>query len=706
MTSSRHVLGILALGALAAACGPHEAKVAGPTPVYPNAPVIIISIDTLRADHLPAYGYKGVETPNLDRLRGDSILYSHAYSHVPLTLPSHVSMLTGELPPDNGVRNNIGFLFDAAKHVTIPSVLKARGYATGAAVSAYVLRGNTGLAAAFDSYDSDIGVKSGEAVGNLQRSGNDTVAVAERWIDSHAQQPFFYLLHLFEPHSPYTPAEEFRARYANAPYDGEIATADAIVGRFLDDLKAKKIYDRAVIVLMSDHGEGLHQHGEAEHGVFLYMEDIHVPLMLKLPDRRNAGTSVDAPVQLIDIMPTIAALTGAQTPPRKGRSLLEAGPVRRIYSESLYPRIHLGWSDLRSLVDDKFHYIDVPRAELYATADPAEKQNLLADNRRVAASMRTELEPYGRDMPTLANIDPEEAKKLAALGYLSATPGDSGGPLPDPKDGIGDINLVQHASQLEHRGERDAAIAEYRQVLAKNPRLTDAWTLLAGALETQGKYDEAIATYKRAIQIAPSIAEEFSLSIANLYLMSDRPAEAIEHAQIGMKTNGPNAHLIVGRALMNQGKLDLAAKEASQVLQSFSYRPNALVLLSQIRVKEGRIPEAATLIEDALADVQAKKLEVPALLYFARGDTLARMNRPEEAVASFQEEIRRYPHDRQAYANLAVLYLLTGRRAEANRTMEMLVAANPQPQSYEVAAKTFAELGDTEDAAAWRRRGR
>jgi arylsulfatase A-like enzyme/lipopolysaccharide biosynthesis regulator YciM len=704
MTTSCKAAFLLAALALGAACGRRETPAGVASAVYPNAPVIIISIDTLRADHLPAYGYKGVETPNLDRLRADSVLYSHAYSHVPLTLPSHVSMLTGELPPDNGVRNNIGFLFDAAKHATIPSILKAKGYATGAAVSAYVLRANTGLAAAFDSYDSDIAVKSGEAVGNLQRPGGDSVAVAERWIDAHAEQPFFYMLHLFEPHSPYQPAEEFRTRYASAPYDGEIATADAIAGRFLDYLKEKKIYDRAVIILMSDHGEGLNQHGESEHGVFLYMEDIHVPLMLKLPDRRNAGTTVDAPVQLIDIMPTVAALTGATAPPRKGRSLLAAGPARRIYSESLYPRIHLGWSDLRSLVDERFHYIDVPRAELYTASDPAEKENVLSDNRRVAASMRTELEPFGRDMPTLANIDPEEAKKLAALGYLSATSADSGGPLPDPKDGIADINLVQHASQLERRGDRDAAIAEFRQVLTKNPRLTDAWTLLAGALETQGKYDEAIATYKRAIQIAPSIAEEFSLSIANLYLMSDRPAEAIEHAQIGLKTNGPNAHLIIGRALMNQGKFDQAEREAAQVMDSFSYRPNALVLLAQIRVKQRRIPEAAKLIDDALADVQSKKLEVPALLYFARGDAFARMNRPDDAIASFQEEIRRFPHDRQAYANLTVIHLLTGHRAEANRTMELLVSANPEPKSYEIAAKTFAELGDGEDAAAWRRR--
>ena len=471
---------LIALGLIAlAAC--NREKLAGgastpAAPSYPNAPVIVISIDTLRADHLPAYGYTGVQTPNLDRLRDDAILFTHAYSHVPLTLPSHVSLLTGELPPDNGVRNNIGFRFDPAQHSTIPTLLKEKGYATGAAVSAYVLRGNSGLAKAFDFYDDDIQVKSGEAVGGLQRPGSESEAIAERWIEGRAQQPFFFLLHLFEPHSPYTPAPEFRGKYASAPYDGEIATADAIVGKFLDYLKRKGIYDRATIVLLSDHGEGLNQHGEEEHGIFLYMEDIHVPLFVKLPKSERAKTTVNAPVQLIDVLPTIASIAGFSAANKRGHSLLDVAslPPRRIYSETLYPRIHLGWSDLRSLVDDQFHYIDAPRPELYAAADRAEQSNVLADNRRIFASMRNDLEPYPHDMPKLGTIDPEEAKKLAALGYLSSTSSDSDGPLPDPKDHIGELAELRSAARLAHSGDTPGAIAQYRAVLEKQPNQPDA----------------------------------------------------------------------------------------------------------------------------------------------------------------------------------------------------------------------------------------
>jgi arylsulfatase A-like enzyme/Tfp pilus assembly protein PilF len=670
---------------------------------HPGAPIILISIDTLRADHLPAYGYGAVATPNIDALRRDAILYSHAYSHVPLTLPSHVSILTGQLPPDNGVRDNAGFPFDASKHTTLPQLLKARGYATGAAVSAYVLRGNTGLAAAFDSYDDDIAVRSGEVLGRLQRPGGETEAVAERWIDGVGDKPFFYFLHLFEPHAPYEPPEPFKSRYAAVPYDGEIATADAIIGKFVAHLKAAGIYDRATIVLLSDHGESLNEHGEDEHGIFVYMGDIHVPLILKLPAGERAGTAIESPVQLIDVLPTLAGIAGADIPAGRGVSLLEiaSSPARRIYSETLYPRIHLGWSELHSLVDDRFHFIDAPRPELYRSDDRAETTNVAGDERRAASSMRSELEPFGHGVPSIASIDPEEAKKLAALGYLSSSPGDSSGPLPDPKDGMEQLTLLKHAGQLDLNGQLAAAEREYRQIVSMNPRLTDGWTLLAQLLEREGRYDEAIETYRRGVQSAPSVAGEFALSMANVELMANRPAEAIANAQAGMKVNPGNAHLIIGRALLGQGKLDEAEREARSAMETFNYKPAGLVLLAQIYTKQHRLDDAFRAIEEALNSARTNRLDPPVLLYFVRGDLLARMNRMTEAIEAFNEEIRLYPGDRQAYANLAAIQYLSGNRMAANATMARLVKANPDARSYEIAASTFAGLGAQADAARW-----
>ena len=216
------------------------------TETFTGAPSIFISIDTLRADHLPAYGYRGVETPAIDACRRDAILYRNAYSHVPMTLPSHVSILTGLLPQENEVRNNLGFPYDAQKHPAIPMMLKPSGYTTGAAISAYVLRGATGLSSAFDFYEDSMNSRNNVSVGELSRPGAATEKVAEQWIAKRGASPFFFLLHLFEPHTPYAPEEPFRSRYASA-YDGEIATADAVVGQFIDYLKSTGIYDRAAI---------------------------------------------------------------------------------------------------------------------------------------------------------------------------------------------------------------------------------------------------------------------------------------------------------------------------------------------------------------------------------------------------------------------------------------------------------------------------
>ena len=226
-----------------------------------GTPVFLISIDTLRSDHLPAYGYKNVDTPNIDALRSDGILYERAYSHCPLTLPSHSTVFTGILPAENGVRDNIGFQLDE-KVQTLPAVMKANGYSTGAAVSAFVLRKETGISRGFDIYDDQVeALGRGKSMGRIQRGGDETVKVAETWAATHTSGPLFYFLHLYEPHSPYDPPEPYKSKYALA-YDGEIAHVDHIVGEFIELLKSKDLYDQSLIILFSDHGEGLKEHRE------------------------------------------------------------------------------------------------------------------------------------------------------------------------------------------------------------------------------------------------------------------------------------------------------------------------------------------------------------------------------------------------------------------------------------------------------------
>ena len=413
---------------------PEGTREPGGRPTHPGAPLFLIVVDTLRSDHLPFYGYSGVETPALSALRQEAILFERAYSHVPLTLPSHASLLTGTLPAVHGVLDNGGYRLDPSVP-TLAEMLKRQGYATGGAVSSIVLSGTTGISRGFDFYDDNIEPSSpGESMGYVRRAGDETAGLLIQWLDGVKQTRVFGFLHLYEPHAPYEPKEPFRSRYANA-YDGAVASADAIVGTFLEHLKAKGLYDRSLIVFLSDHGEGLGDHGEDEHGVFLYREDIQVPLLVKLPRRVGeekpalAGTSVPVPVQLIDVVPTIAktlSLPGFQPPPET-LSIVDLAygtrpPERRILAETFFPKIRFGWSALRSLVDGHWQYIEAPRPEFYdLEKDPGERSNLVSEKPDPLRSMKVELERRKTAFKAPQSVDSEQAKKLASLGYLSMT---------------------------------------------------------------------------------------------------------------------------------------------------------------------------------------------------------------------------------------------------------------------------------------------
>lgn len=696
------VLAALLLPLLVVAAGCRERAVK-----TSNAPVIIISVDTLRADHLPAYGYTKVETPSIDALRKDSLLFTHAYSNVPLTFPSHVSVLTGLLPPAHGVRNNIGYHLDP-KIPTIPAALKARGYETGAAVSSYVLRGNVGLAPSFDYYDDAIVSHADVPVGELQRRGDLTVASALQWIAPRKDKPFFFLLHLYEPHSPYTPVEPFRSRYSST-YDGEIATSDAILGRFLQQLKDDGIYDKALIIFMSDHGEGLYEHGEPEHGIFLYREDIHVPLIVKLPSGARAGETDDTVVSLTDIFPTVAAVTGAALPGgAHGVSLLghaKQKTPRSVYSETLYPRIHLGWSELRSLVEGDHHFIQAPKPELYdMRSDPGEKQNVLADQRRVYARLRDELAKYGTSIEMPKSIDPEEAKKLAALGYLGSAAPATSGPLPDPKDRIGEVAAMMKAMQLSREGRRADAAAALRQIVAANPGFTDAWNQLGSELETMDRYDEAVQAYRAAIERSPDLAGEFGLRLASLYLKLERLDDAEKHARLGEKTNFGGSHMLLARIALAKKDYRTAESEAKIAAGDQFTRVPARVLLAQMYAQQDRAREAYEIVQDVSAEAARRNLGKIESLDFVRGDALARMQRFDEAIPAFRSEIANFPNHRQPYASLYLVYMLTNRPADAQRVLEDMVRANPSKRAYAFAITTVEAVGDQRAAAMWRQR--
>ena len=674
--------------------------------------MILICVDTLRADRLPAYGYGKIQTPHLDAFRRDAILFQNAYSHVPLTLPSHASLFTGQLPPQNGVRDNLGYRLGEQPE-TLAGFLGKHGYATGGAVSSVVLAKPTGIGRGFAFYEDDVEpMEIGQSLGRVQREGSKTAALLTEWLRSRGDQPVFAFLHIFEPHSPYDPPEPYRSRYPS-PYDGEVARADEIIGSFLDELKAQDLYDQSVILFFSDHGEGLGDHREEEHGVLLYREAIQVPLMLKLPRSRQAGGSIAAPAALTDVFPTVCRLLGLEPPSGLiGRPLTElasaaAAPApRRIYSETLYARLHLGWSDLASLIDDRHHYIEAPRPELYDfIADPAEKRDLAAGLPPAFRSMRAQLLAMPRPLQPPGASDPEQVAKLAALGYLSATSSDlTSKDLPDPKDRVETVEKLKNGFGRLQRGEFVEAARVFRDLVRENPRMVDVWQLLAQAESKLSNDKASYAALKEAAKLAPGNPQVL-LALSEYFTQIGRFPEARQHAELARDAGASESRTNIAKIALAQGDLDTAEAEAKASLEERPRRRIPHLLLG--RVKRDRRDLAGALAElDTVVDLGKQGSLQP--LYnvnYLRGDILARMGREREAEEAFRQEMRDFPGAPPAYAGLAMLYASQGKDGEARGILTELASART-PEAMFTAARTYEILGDGASASALRAQAR
>jgi len=679
--------------------------------VSPGAPVILISVDTLRADHLPAYGYRGVDTPNLDAFRQDAVLFENAYSQVPLTLPSHTAIFTGLLPPQNGVRDNLGYAL-GPEPATIAGTLKEKGYATGGAVSTIVLSHATGVSRGFDFYEDSIEPnKVNQSISRVQRGGSDTQALLAEWVAGHSGKPFFAFLHLFEPHSPYEPPEPYLSRY-KLRYDGEIARADEIVGRFLKFLKECGVYDRALIVFLSDHGEGLNDHGEDEHGVLIYREAIHVPLMVKFPKSARRGESVRAAVGLVDVFPTVAQVLGIPVPVGlAGRSLIgafgragaaAAAEPRRIYSETLYPRLHLGWSDLASLVDDRDHYIESPRPELYdLAADPGEKNDLAAGLPPAFRSMRAELARMPRPLQPPGNSDPEQMKKLAALGYISASTADlTKKDLPAPRDRIGAVAQLKEGFGALQGGRYAEAVAVFGKLLKSEPGMTDVWQMYGEACMKLGKEDEALAALLQAAKLSP-LNPQVMMALSDYYLETGNYEEARKHAEAAGDSGSTSPHENLARIALVKGDLDAAERESRAALAKYPLRRIPHLMIARSRHDRGDYTSALAEL-DLAARPRSGDTTLLQNLNYLRGDTLARLGREAEAEAAFLQEVRDFPGNASPRAAIAFLYASQGREADARKALADLVRDLHTPEAYFAAMKTYEILGDPQSAAGLR----
>ncbi len=698
--------------AIALACGSALAACAGPGSdgrlesglAPPN--VVLISIDTLRSDRLPAYGYDGVDTPAIDRLAADGVLFERAFTHVNVTLPSHVSLFSGLLPPQHGVRDNVGYrLGDAVP--TLATELGRHGYATGGFVSSYVLRAWTGIGRGFDVYDDGVEFRAARQLWELQRPGLETLGAASDWLDDVAASPFFLFLHLYEPHAPYSPPAPFADRYDDA-YDGEVAAADGVVGGLIRRLQELDLYDDALVILLSDHGEGLMDHGEMDHLIFVYREVLQVPLIVKLPGGERAGERVAVNAQLADVAPTIYRLLGVEAPAGLvGTSLLglEALPAgtapRQIVSESVYPRIHFGWSDLASIVEGDLHFIDSPDPELFRfLEDPGERTNVIQEERAAARRLRADLGAVDRALESPAAVDPETRERLRSLGYLSGGAATSTGPLADPKSRIGVVADLVRATGMVDRGDLVEAESVLRAVLDGEPQLVVVWQKLGEVLEARGEPQQALEAYRSAFETSGGDAADAGVKTAEMLLRVGRVEEAREHA-LAVVGRSPLANAVLAQAAMIENDLDSAAVYLEQAIAERGADLSPLITKTNWLNRRGRFEEALALSDEVLAELDARgDREMLGLLFLQRGTALGSLARSGEAEAAYRRAIAAQPELLGAYSALAFLYALDDRAAEAGRTLQEMVTFNPEPAAYVEAVRALRAMKDSASANA------
>ena len=637
--------------------------------------VLLITVDTVRADRVGCYGYASARTPALDALAADGVRFERAQSPAPLTLPAHASILSGRVPRRHGVRDNALFRLDA-KVPLVQEAFRARGYATAAFVSAAVLDRSLGLARGFAVYDDAVRGSSEGA----ERTADLTVAAAGAYLDT-IHGPFFLWVHLYDPHFPYAPPEPFASRFRDRLYDGEIAFMDQEIARLL--AKARSKAPSLIVAVAGDHGESLGEHGEDAHGIFVYQATQRVPLLLSGPGVPK-GRVVAGTVGLVDLAPTLAELCGLPGPREPdGRALTATwdgrpeGAARDYEMESYFPLFSYGWAPLRALVRESTKFIDAPRPEMYdLVSDPAEKMNVRVSREDQAEALaRALLDRIEGDAPAPAAMDPalaEHARRIASLGYVGGSAPEGSDEAIDPKDGIAWIPALQEGRRALKSGDPAAGIPGLERLVAKNERNLPALMTLGACYQAAGRVDDAIKIHRRALALYP----KSELTWFNL-----------------------------GNALAAKGAKDAAAtaeaRAAYEKALAIAPRSSATYLaLADLLARDGDRAGERAVLERA----RKNGLSDPAIDTRLGELALARRDR-KGARAAFDRAHAADPRDAAALQGLAQLAYDGGDFRAAARWFEALLAERPTAAAARALGDIRAEkLGDPEGAkAAYRR---
>jgi len=638
--------------------------------------VLLITMDTTRADRLGAYGYTKGQTPNLDSLARKGVRFENAYCQVPLTLPSHCSIMTGTYPVYHHVHNNGSYVL-GPEQLTIAEVLKGKGLKTAAFVASFSVDSRFGLNKGFEVYDDDFQPGLPFKPANSERKAEQVFSVFSPWLDKNAGTQFFCWVHLFDPHLPYQPPSPYKEQFADNPYDGEIASMDSSIGKIIEKLRDVHVLDRTLIVLAGDHGEAFGEKVETGHGVFLYEGTVRVPLIFYAEDHLPRGKVVKGRVRLIDVMPTILDmlnLPGAAT--NQGTSLVPYFRGRKksdleSYIETYYPRENFGWSELIGLVDGDWKFIRAPKPELYnLKSDPKEGRNAVATEQKLAAEMNGRLDEIIKKSSGAGGAAPraltvEEQERLRSLGYTNFSGATAGSNGPDPKDEVDLLKLMQQAEAYEFEKNYAAAADIYEKLLPLVPDSPASYVNLALSQARQQKFDEAIRTLRKGAERIPN-SETLLPRLGHTYLVTGRLKEAFE--------------------IM------------SQVLRINPRNVDALTVSAGIMETLGKKGEARGFYERALAVEPESKY-----LRMSYASNLASSGKITEAIGVYRQLAQDDPGDAVVHQDLGLAYGISGDYGKAIESLKRAVSIRPTPTAYYNLAVACAKNGETAEAVRYLR---
>jgi pentatricopeptide repeat protein len=664
----------------------------------------------------------------MDRLAEESLLFLNTTSVTPLTLPAHSSLFTGTYPFVHGVRDNMGFELPRDS-VTLAEILKEAGWRTAGFISAYVLHSGFGIAQGFDHYSDTFEFEKGAVVNSasVQRDGSETMDESMAWLEENHSEPFLLWIHLFDPHVPYAPVEPFASQYPNDRYAAEIAYTDSLLGRVTDKLDALGRAGDTILAIIGDHGEGRGDHKEKFHGLFIYDEVLQVPCLIRAPGYEPR--KIESQVRLIDIMPTLLAIMDLPATVESEDRLLTGQSLMPLisgektdlklpaYAETKYPSTHYGWSDLKCLRTGGYKYIDAPKPELYdLTADPGEKENLVEKRPEIAKQMRTTLEEIerraGKGKMSRREKDRGDARSqeaLRALGYTGSTHvsgAQDGKSLPDPKDKVDILNTLEQGQRLIAMSKPFKALPFLKEVVTKEPNMTDglvtmavalykiedyemavhmlertlllapdmfaAWMNLAMCFEKLGRIDEAIKAYERSLELDPTNLDAIG-SVIDSYFRQGKFHKAVELCERYLEQNPDDArvHGVTAMSLFNRGKSKEAKKHAEAGLAIDPEGQNLNYVMGKVYQVRMKWRDAAEAYEKEIA-LYKNNLNA----YHSFAIVCEKLRDPGRMIPVLEEAIVHFPEDFNCHFILAKAYEETGAAGEksiavAKRAVEL-----------------------------------